>query len=61
MKSGNKIVADRVKECNFKIRASDGAIYFLKINQRDKGLFKARNIIQIKSINLSQIECITKG
>tara|TARA_R110000850_G_scaffold270054_1_gene402799 strand:- start:377 stop:574 length:198 start_codon:yes stop_codon:yes gene_type:complete len=56
MKSGNKIIADKV--INWKIKYNNDQITSLTIEQKEKGFFKCKNNVIVGSVDLKQIECI---
>lgn len=59
MKSGNVIKLDKVEDWNFKYSGDE--ITSLSIKQSSKFWFKPKNKLLVESINLSQIECITRS
>ena len=57
MKSGNKIVADKVTK--FRVENNGNKVTSLLVEQKTKGIFKCKNELLISTIDLSQIECVT--
>lgn len=58
MKSGNKIVADKVTNWNIKCKGNE--IVSLTLEQNEGPLFGCRNKLIVGSIDLSQIEMIVR-
>lgn len=58
MKSGNKIVADKVTDWGFKYKGNE--ITELTLSQKEGSIFGCKNKLIVGSIDLSQIEAIIR-